>query len=753
MISPSVIYWCTSKEQSSAAVIGEVSQKIVCFDDLTKGIEELKINHYDVVLVSAGFDVEEIKIFLGKIKKRHKNIPILVFRSSYNQREEIIDAGAIDCFLQKLISEEVIYHLMNTAIRGADLLRQKRESMVQLRRLENRINTIVGNTPIILFMLDTSGVFKMGLGKLWDQFKVNKQFVLGQNIVEVYHEYPAVVDAYECAKKGEIQNVSVNINDIIFEIVLTPVLDSKDEVREILGLAHDVTQRARSEMSLLKAKKLAEDAAKMRQEFIANMSHEIRTPMNAIVGFTNLLEETELNHIQDGYVHAVKISSESLLGLINSILDFSKIESGLLNHDHESFDLKHVINSIDQVLMLKIQEKKISFKQEVAKNVPKELQGDSNRLYQVLSNLLANSVKFTEKGEVSLKISLVEQTDNVALLSFKVTDTGIGIPSHMIDRIFDSFIQVQSDSNRKYGGTGLGLSIVKKIVRQLKGEIKVESKLRHGSTFTVTVPFKLAENFSERKKKLKAASPKLRLPKGLRILLVEDNLMNQKLVLLILSKFPVIVEMAENGVEAIKALKANEYDVVLMDIQMPMMDGIEATKLIRNTFSDKKKNVPIIAMTAHAFQEELDKCLLVGMNNHVIKPIDVENFITTINKSLQGQQEDPFLLDLSYLRSILGNDQAMITEVIDSFKVETPHILSKMKEAVTSRDSDKIGKMAHKAKASFKMFGMEKAVSALVKLESDAKLDDLSQVEMLENVVVDQFNKAIEILKFKNVKE
>jgi len=753
MIAPSVIYWCTKKEHPSVAVISEVSQKLVCFDDLTQGIEELKINHYDVVLVSAGFDVNDIKDFLGKLKKRHKNIPVLVFRSSYEDRDEIIDAGAIDCILQKLISEEVIYHLINTAIRGADLLRQKRESMVQLRRIESRINTIVGNTPIILFILDTSGVFKMGLGKLWDQFKVNKQFVLGQNIVEVYNEYPAIVDAYNHARKGEIQNVSVNINDIIFEIVLTPVIDNKNEVREILGLAHDVTERARSEMSLLKAKKLAEDAAKMRQEFIANMSHEIRTPMNAIVGFTNLLEETKLDNIQDGYVHAVKISSESLLGLINSILDFSKIESGLLTHDHESFDLKHVINSIDQVLMLKIQEKKISFTQKVAKNVPKELLGDSNRLYQVLSNLLANSVKFTEKGEVSLNISLVEQADNVAVLSFKVTDTGIGIPSHMIDRVFDSFIQVQSDSNRKYGGTGLGLSIVKKIVRQLKGEIKVESKLHHGSTFTVKIPFKLAENFSERKKKLSEPSPELQLPKGLRVLLVEDNLMNQKLVLLILSKFPVQVDMAENGVEAIKALKSNEYDVVLMDIQMPIMDGIEATKLIRKTFSEKKRNVPIIAMTAHAFQEELDKCILVGMNDHVTKPIDVVNFITTINTCLNDQEEDPVVIDLSYLRSILGNDQTLITEVIDSFKVETPQILFKMKEAVLAHDSDSMAKMAHKAKASFKMFGMEKAVSALVKLESDAKLEDLTHVEMLEKIVEDQFEKGLEILKSRNVKE
>ncbi|MFT6715731.1 MAG: signal transduction histidine kinase/CheY-like chemotaxis protein [Saprospiraceae bacterium] len=753
MIAPSIIFWCTNDDSSRIEVLNEACNKVATYDKLEHGLDELGKNHYDAILISSFFKNQEIEVFLKKVKKRHKNLPVIICRDDYSSFDKLLEQGATDCIVNELFSREVILHLINFSIRNADIVRQKRESLMQLKRLENRISTIVGNTPIILFMLDSSGVFKMGLGKLWERFKVNKQFVLGQKIFEVYNEYPAIVDAYNQAIKGDIQSIPVNINDIIFEIVLTPVFDNKNEVREILGLAHDVTERARSEMSLMKAKKLAENAARMRQEFIANMSHEIRTPMNAIVGFTNLLEDTEMNDIQDGYVHAVKVSSESLLGLINTILDFSKIESGQLNHDHEAFDLRHVINSIDKVLLLKIQEKKILFKQVITDEVPRELQGDSNRLYQVLSNLLANSVKFTEKGEVILKVDLVEKKDNITTLSFTVTDTGIGIPSHMIDRVFDSFIQVNSESNRKYGGTGLGLSIVKKIVRQLKGTIKLTSKLREGTTFVITIPFKLAENFSERKRKIKSSRLNLKLPEGLKILLVEDNIMNQKLVLMILKDYPVTVELAENGVEAIKALKINSYDIVLMDIQMPEMDGIEVTKIIRNKFSAKKKDIPIIAMTAHAFQEEIDKCMMVGMNNHVLKPIDVENFIETINSCLVEKDKEQLFIDLSYLNSLLGNDQTMITEIINTFKQETPELLAEMRVGVETNDSEKIAKMAHKAKASFKMFGMEKAVDALVKMEIDCKTGDLSRVEMLEEIIVKQFNKAVKILKPENVEE
>lgn len=745
MNSFSVIYWSSTQDPAHEVVLTNLCQKVVSYSSFSQGLDGLKQNHFDVLLIASNFEKKTVINFLENLKKRHKNLPVIVFSHDYDYREEYLKNGATDCVPSNLFQTEFLRHLFLTVRRNADLIRQKRESSIQYKKLENRIGTIVSNTPIILFMLDLSGVFKMGLGKLWERFKVNRQFVLGQKLTEVYHEYPALVDAYRQALKGKIQSISININDIIFEIILTPVLNHQREVKEILGLAHDVTERARSEMSLLKAKKLAEDASKIKQEFIANMSHEIRTPMNAIVGFTNLLDETELSKIQQDYVNSVKVSGENLMGLINSILDFSTIESGNIRSQQETFDLNHVVNSIEKVLFLKINEKKISFIQKIDKDVPTELIGDANRLYQILSNLSANSLKFTEKGEVGLRVSLVNVTESIATLSFEVHDTGIGIPSHMIHRVFDSFVQVNPESNRKYGGTGLGLSIVKKIVHQLNGSIKLESQLNKGTNITVTLPFEVTNDFVNKNQKQVSRNSDLKLPSGLKILLVEDNVMNQKLVLMIFKRYPVQVDLAENGLEAIKALKTNDYDVLLMDIQMPEMDGIEATKIIRREFGPSKRNTPIIAMTAHAFQEELDKCMMVGMNGHIVKPIEVENVIQVINDSLLTNQEE--LYDMSYLNDLFEGDQTMINEIVMTFEQEIPILFEDLSRAIEQSNADAVSRLAHKAKSSFKMFGMEKSLKALVKMENDGKKGDLTAVNTLFELVSDHFQKNIKKIK------
>lgn len=746
MVVPSVIYWSKEVDREREDVLKEICFKLSVFNQLSDGVEELKKNHYDVIIISSAYDQKEAIGFLQKVKKRHKNTPVIIHSENYNNRELLLKEGATDVVIDELFNKHSLKHILLSVIRSADLDRQKRESGIQLKKLEKRLSTIVGNTPVILFMLDHQGVFKMGLGKLWERFKVNKQFVLGQSLMEVYDEYPAFVDAFNVAMGGDVQSISISINDIIFEIILTPVLDNKGEVKEVLGLAHDVTQRARSEMSLLKAKKLAENAAKIKQEFIANMSHEIRTPMNAIVGFVSLLEETSLNEIQKDYVQSVKISGENLLSLINTILDFSKIESGKANHENEVFDLNHVINSIDKVLWIKVKEKKLDLRLEVDDEVPIELLGDANRLYQILSNLLANSVKFTESGFVSLKVNCASIEENIANLQFVVEDTGIGIPEFMIGKVFDSFTQVTPESNRKYGGTGLGLSIVKKIVSQLKGSISLKSQVNKGTEFTVNIPFKIADDFDERKLEIEKPIRDLKLPKGLRILLAEDNIMNQKLVLMIMKKFDVQVDLAETGVEVIKALKVNTYDVVLMDIQMPEMDGIEATKIIRKEFGEEKKNIPILAMTAHAFQEELDKCLLVGMNDHVIKPIDTEDFINKMNKCLEGEVVK-LSIDLSYLRKLFDNDMDMIKEVLATFEEEMPEILMSLQDGIDNQDTIQTERMAHKAKTSFKMLGMHKVVESLIKIEQYSKEGQIFKIQEYKDFTVSQYKRAIEMLK------
>jgi CheY-like chemotaxis protein len=315
----------------------------------------------------------------------------------------------------------------------------------------------------------------------------------------------------------------------------------------------------------------------------------------------------------------------------------------------------------------------------------------------------------------------------------------------MLDKVFESFTQVNPESNRKHGGTGLGLSIVKNIVTQLNGKISLESKLGKGSVFKVVIPFKMIENSSLNDVPLVNNIDYGLALKGLKILLAEDNTMNQKLVIMMLKKFDLKIDLAETGVEALKALKSNFYDLILMDIQMPDMDGIEATKIIRKDFPNDKKNIPIIALTAHAFQEELDKCIEVGMNAHVIKPIEIQDFLNTIVNCVNVSKRE-LVMDLSYLKGLSGGDHQMLKDIILTYQAEMPEILMELTKGFEKSDAQHLGRMAHKAKSSFKMLGMESANNALVQIEIKAKNNQLSGVNELIGLVQNQFEMAMKSL-------
>ena len=735
--STNVLYWCKEVSPQKKVALESAAKSLALGASEEDVLQQLKTNHVDILLISKEISGGALEELIVKLKKRFRNLVIIAEQKDYRSRDNLLRLGVSDVLIDALWQPEVLGHIFLSAARYVDLDRQRRESVFQFKKLENRLNTIMKNTPVILFMLDAEGKFTMGTGKLFDKFKVDKQFVIGQKLKEVYHAYPSFIEAFSETQKGSIQKFTITINEVIFEIVLTPVMDRNEELSEVFGIASDVTERVQSEFSLIKGKQMAEEAARVKQEFIANMSHEIRTPLNAIIGFVNLLYDSSLDEVQLDYVASAQMASENLMSLINSILDFSKIENGTLRHESEEFNLKHVINSIDKVLSLKVLEKKIDFEVEVKESVPLELVGDPNRLYQIVTNLLANSVKFTETGGVKLIVAADQQVLDQVNVEFTVIDTGIGIPEHMQSKVFESFTQVNSESNRKYGGTGLGLSIVKKIVEQLKGKISMESQPLKGTTFKVVLPFKVAEVPAARKKKLIAVKGDLKLPEGIKILLAEDNLMNQKLVLQILKNFSVQTDLAETGLEAVKAHRSNKYDLILMDIQMPEIDGIEATAIIRNELEADRRDVPIIAMTAHAFQEELQKCLQVGMNDHVIKPINVDSFIQAINKAISGQgknKQDSYSLD--YLKEMFGRDELVIRDILQTFILEAPELIGEMKVKYRDQEFEALGRIAHKAKSSFKMLGMTEVVLQLQEIEkrvkSNTKVDVSEQIKSVE---------------------
>ena len=374
------------------------------------------------------------------------------------------------------------------------------------------------------------------------------------------------------------------------------------------------------------------ETQKFRQQFLANMSHEIRTPMNAIVGLTNLLLKGNLNEQQDKYLNVIKKSGANLLVIINDILDLAKIESGKMELETEPFTLKASISGIQTILNLKAEEKGIRMIENISDDVPEWVLGDETRITQVIMNLAGNAIKFTAKGSVTIEVNVESKIKNKCRVKFSIKDTGIGIPEDKIDKIFESFGQASTDTARKFGGTGLGLTISKQLVEMHGGELIVKSEVGKGSDFYFIIDY---TETTAPVDEIIDDNPETHNLAGKKILLVEDNEFNQLVAVdTIKDIFPeLIVDVAENGLIALDMLAAENYSFIFMDIQMPEMDGYEATRQIRKRFTGAKGNIRICAMTANVTKEEIEICSLAGMNDYMMKPFTQEDIKEKILKN------------------------------------------------------------------------------------------------------------------------
>lgn len=428
------------------------------------------------------------------------------------------------------------------------------------------------------------------------------------------------------------------LEDVYFNFVYQPYLEADETISGITIIAYEVTDHHNVKAELIASKgvaehktEVAEEALKFKQQFLSNMSHEIRTPMNSIVGFTNVVLKTELSEKQKEYIDAIKKSGESLIVLINDILDLAKVDAGKMIFSKKPFNLEECILDIFCFLELKCQENNLEFTKIYDASIPKTLLGDSDRLRQILLNLISNAIKFTPQGKIEMSIRIVKEDAKEIALEFVVSDTGIGIPENRLSHIFNNFEQASDEISKEYGGTGLGLSIVKQLVELQGGSLFVKSKVGEGSTFGFQM------NFSKTNETIPAETA-LILKTGnenklIKVLVAEDIALNQMLIKLILADFGFECEIADNGKIVIEKLKESHYDIVLMDLQMPEMNGFEATDYIRNTM---KSQIPIIALTADVTTVDIEKSKNIGMNDYISKPIDEEllysKIITQINK-------------------------------------------------------------------------------------------------------------------------
>jgi len=706
--------------------------------DVDEMYDQIEKTSFDIIFSDYYLPNETGLTLLKNLRNKNIQTPV-VFITDYADPQiavEMMQSGASDLISKSLLNSDGIEQCIRNSIRYSELENKRKKAETHLKSAEDKLSTLLSYTPIIIFSFNKYGEIKLAKGSALGF----SDDIIGESIFDVFEGKEEFTNQVRIALAGNEMTQSMRFGNSVYQITCTPRFDDKGEIDEVIGIANDITKRAEAEESLTKAKVLAEQTSKAKQDFIANMSHEIRTPMNAIVGFTSLLEETKLNEIQKDYVHTIKISGENLLALINDILDFSKIEAGKLFIEKESFTLHQVLDSIERVLRGKANEKKLNFSIEVAPDVPEYIIGDSNRLYQVLMNLVGNAIKFTEKGFVKIKVIKSWAKEDRFRLRFFVIDSGIGIPKNKLDFIFDSFNQVSSGSTRKYGGTGLGLAIVKKLVELQKGTVKVSSVEDEGSVFEFEIKYKI-DPMQGVQNKVVSADFNMAALKGKNVLLAEDNRMNQKFVKNIFEKTDLNLWIASDGEEAINMLREREFDILLLDIQMPHKDGFEVIKELRTTFSNQQKDMPVIAMTAHAFKEERDACLAAGMNEHIAKPINKDDLFMLIYEQLLGKGAKKEIvkkeigpsgsvLDVSYLKQMSEGNDEFVAEMLTIFLEDTPPLIQHLREAIAVADWKKIYQLAHKYRSPLALLGLKDIEASMKVIEAKAKLEkELSLIE------------------------
>jgi PAS domain S-box-containing protein len=511
-----------------------------------------------------------------------------------------------------------------------------------------------------------------------------------------------------------------------------PLLGDDGEVYGSIGIHWDITEMKQLEFELKGARYKAEESSKAKAMFLANMSHEIRTPLNGIVGMAEQLAQSQLDADQRYFIDIMRSASSTLLSIINDVLDISKIESGKFSIEITPFNLNETIRRTLSIFGEKAKQTNISLDIELMDDRGIMHLGDPHRLSQVLFNIVGNAMKFTQAGYVRVTSNLSRGENDICFVSFSIEDTGVGMDIAYLTKVFEAFTQEDASITRKFGGSGLGLSIARSIVHIMGGTIEIESEKGKGTRVNIRIPMRISNE--KTKQDIVEMTDLQKSLKGLRILAVEDNELNRMVLQVILKKCEVVVTIAHNGQEAIKLIQEQEFDLVLMDVQMPIVDGLEATKYIRE---ELKLSTPIIGLSANAMREEVEICKQAGMNDYLVKPYSERVLVEVMKKwspevmateSTKDENEVAEELDLSVLKQYVGNDIGALRDVVTGYLKHLPPQLDRLELALVGSDVLALRHELHQLKASMEIIGVRPDGLSFAAISNELKSDGLSDL-------------------------
>ncbi|MFV8326351.1 response regulator [Flavobacterium sp. ZS1P14] len=717
-----------------------------------EGIEKIKSFHYDLIFLDYMMPDSDGISFLKKLRDIGIETPVIFVTSQGDEKiaSQAILGGASDYIPKTLLTPDGISQSIRNAIKLHNSLELRKKTELALTINVNRLYEAqklakIGSWEInlndggVFFSEEVFNIFEIDKNSI-PSIALIKSCLINSDDIELFENNLNYVKN----SNSEVQfSHSILCEDGTIKYINEFIKCLKDDHNvpfRILGTIQDISEQKRIEKELINAKDIAEQSVKVKEQFLTNMSHEIRTPMNGIIGFARILEGTNLDSDQKQSVDAIKRASKNLLVIINDILDFSKIDADKMTFEDVNFSLSKNINSVIELLSPISKEKKIKLLCEIDSEINDFLIGDPTRLSQILINLVGNALKFTEKGYVELIVSQEKESEFDAFIRFTIIDTGIGIPENKIDSIFESFNQASNETTRKFGGTGLGLTITRKLIELQGGTLTVESEVAKGSEFSFLLQYKKGQKGIVEPVKAKKEQLSSNFLKNVKILLVEDNELNQLLAIKIFEKWEKVIDIANNGKIAIDKIEKNEYDIILMDIQMPEMDGNEVTRYIRTNMGSKS-NIPIIALTAHATLVEEKRSLESGMNDYLSKPFDFNVLLEKLHHNLMNANNNKSfglsevkeeeivekLINFKYLNEFADGDTVFIKKMMSLFLHNAPPALESIIEANAIDNIIVLKAEVHKLKSSISLLGIASASKCIEIIENEIERNPLGQ--------------------------